>query len=313
MARYLDGLINREHGPDRERGRVSLAPIRDGKGPAKGDGVAASGQSDGYGCIGGYARSGGQCTSRPSGAKLCDAKDEDGCAKECMAGSLLSCNRYAKLALYGKGDKSDAISMKNMNLQAVTTKLRIFKPQLAEACDANLADACTALAFHHFAEAMGRGADLIVVDPRHSVVAGKAKHWLPIKPGTDTALLLAWMHVLLEEGLVDNAVKMGAVMRRHMQALQDKHPSVKTFRQIGLFGMVDLQKDADGTPMAPHNGAHPAMGAFSKFLRDNGLFTFIRWGSFMCNPPLCITEEQLGEAFEIIDRGLEITDRVVTG
>ena len=119
--------------------------------------------------------------------------------------------------------------------------------------------------------------------------------------------------MLLEEGLVDNAVKMGAVMRRHMQALQDKHPSVKTFRQIGLFGMVDLQKDADGTPMAPHNGAHPAMGAFSKFLRDNGLFTFIRWGSFMCNPPLCITEEQLGEAFEIIDRGLEITDRVVTG
>ena len=124
---------------------------------------------------------------------------------------------------------------------------------------------------------------------------------------------LAAINVLLEEGLVDNAAKMGAVMRQHMQALKDKHPSVKAFRQIGLFGMVDLQKDTDGTPMAPHNGAHPAMGAFSTFLRENGLFTFIRWGSFMCNPPLCITEEQLGEAFEIIDRGLAITDAVVAG
>jgi hypothetical protein len=33
----------------------------------------------------------------------------------------------------------------------------------------------------------------------------------------------------------------------------------------------------------------------------------------MCNPPLCITEEQLGEAFAIIDRGLDLVDRVVEG
>ena len=31
----------------------------------------------------------------------------------------------------------------------------------------------------------------------------KAKHYLPIKPGTDLALLLAWMHVLVTEGLYD--------------------------------------------------------------------------------------------------------------
>jgi thiosulfate reductase/polysulfide reductase chain A len=53
------------------------------------------------------------------------------------------------------------------------------------------------------AEAIGRGADLVVVDPRHSVAASKARYWLPVKPGTDIALLLAWQHVLLAEGLVD--------------------------------------------------------------------------------------------------------------
>ena len=54
-----------------------------------------------------------------------------------------------------------------------------------------------------FADAIGSGATIIVADPRFSVAAGKAKHYLPIKPGTDLALLLAWMNVLVNEGLYD--------------------------------------------------------------------------------------------------------------
>jgi len=53
------------------------------------------------------------------------------------------------------------------------------------------------------AAAIDRDATLITVDPRFSVPAGKSKHWLPIKPGTDIALLLAWMNVLIEEDLYD--------------------------------------------------------------------------------------------------------------
>jgi thiosulfate reductase/polysulfide reductase chain A len=52
-------------------------------------------------------------------------------------------------------------------------------------------------------KAMARNASLIVVDPRFSVAASKAKFWLPIRPGTDIALLLAWMHVLIQEELYD--------------------------------------------------------------------------------------------------------------
>jgi thiosulfate reductase/polysulfide reductase chain A len=54
-----------------------------------------------------------------------------------------------------------------------------------------------------FTTALSRGAELVVVDPRFSTAAGKARYWLPIKPGTDLALLLAWMHVIVEEGLYD--------------------------------------------------------------------------------------------------------------
>ncbi|MBI5482117.1 MAG: molybdopterin-dependent oxidoreductase [Deltaproteobacteria bacterium] len=55
------------------------------------------------------------------------------------------------------------------------------------------------------AAALGRGAELVVVDPRFSTAAGKARYWLPIKPGTDIALLLAWMNVIIDERRYDAA------------------------------------------------------------------------------------------------------------
>jgi thiosulfate reductase/polysulfide reductase chain A len=54
-----------------------------------------------------------------------------------------------------------------------------------------------------FADAVGGGASVIVVDPRFSVAASKAKHYLAIRPGTDLALILAWMNVIVAEGLYD--------------------------------------------------------------------------------------------------------------
>ena len=55
------------------------------------------------------------------------------------------------------------------------------------------------------------------------------------------------------------------------------------------------------------------MVALGKFFRENGLYTLVRWNTFYTNPPLCINEEQLREAFAIIDKGLEITDKAVKG
>jgi len=118
----------------------------------------------------------------------------------------------------------------------------------------------------------------------------------------------AVLSVFEEENLVENSRAMGEIMRGHMQRMKDTHPSVRSFRQIGLFGMMDLQRDLHGTRMAPYNGTHPGMQALNQFFREQKFFTFVRWGSFMCNPPLCINEAQLAEAFEIIDRGLALTD-----
>jgi len=54
-----------------------------------------------------------------------------------------------------------------------------------------------------FATGLSRGAKLIAVDPRFSTAAAKADWWLPIRPGTDIALLLAWMNVLITERRYD--------------------------------------------------------------------------------------------------------------
>lgn len=54
-----------------------------------------------------------------------------------------------------------------------------------------------------FADLVGNGATVITVDPRYSVAASKSKYWLPIRPATDLALLLAWINVIIEENLYD--------------------------------------------------------------------------------------------------------------
>ncbi len=118
----------------------------------------------------------------------------------------------------------------------------------------------------------------------------------------------AVIDVMKEERLVENSQKMGVVMRREMDRLTEKHPCIRQARNIGLFGMIDLQKNAQGERMAPYNGTSPAMKRLGELFREKGLFTFVRWGSFMCNPPLCITEAQLLECFAIVDSALDVID-----
>lgn len=49
-----------------------------------------------------------------------------------------------------------------------------------------------------------QGTDVIVVDPRKTELAAKAKYWLQIRPGTDHALALAFLNVIITENLYDN-------------------------------------------------------------------------------------------------------------
>jgi taurine---2-oxoglutarate transaminase len=127
------------------------------------------------------------------------------------------------------------------------------------------------------------------------------------------ATALATIAVYEEEGLIDRATRMGAVLKDRMAELTRRHPSVGAIRSIGLFGLVELvRSQRTFEPMAPYNGTSEEMSALGRFFREQGLYTFVRWNSFFTNPPLIIDETQLDEGFAIIDRGLAITDRAVT-
>jgi anaerobic selenocysteine-containing dehydrogenase len=55
-----------------------------------------------------------------------------------------------------------------------------------------------------FSTALDKGAKLIAVDPRFTRIAARANIWLQIRPGTDCALALAMLKVIIDEKLYDS-------------------------------------------------------------------------------------------------------------
>ncbi len=119
------------------------------------------------------------------------------------------------------------------------------------------------------------------------------------------ATALATLQVYEDDRLIDNARRMGTVMKELMAALQAKHAIVGEVRSIGLFGVVELVKDRRSMePLAPFNGTSEPMNRLRKIFRDEGLYTFVRMNYFFANPPLTITDEELRHGFDIFDRAL---------
>ena len=56
-----------------------------------------------------------------------------------------------------------------------------------------------------FKQARKNGTKLIVIDPRRETIADHADYYCRVKPGTDVAFYNAMMHVIIEEGLVDES------------------------------------------------------------------------------------------------------------
>jgi assimilatory nitrate reductase catalytic subunit len=60
---------------------------------------------------------------------------------------------------------------------------------------------CAPITTHYLWQCRERGGKLIVIDPRMTPITRNADLYLPVRPGTDLALFLAMMHVLVRDGL----------------------------------------------------------------------------------------------------------------
>jgi assimilatory nitrate reductase catalytic subunit len=61
---------------------------------------------------------------------------------------------------------------------------------------------CAPITTHYLWQCRERGGRLIVVDPRMTPICRNADLYLPVRPGTDLALFLGMLHVIVRDGLV---------------------------------------------------------------------------------------------------------------
>src|SRR5512138_378771 len=93
---------------------------------------------------------------------------------------------------------------------------------------------------------------------------------------------VATIQVYEEDHLLENAVTVGKHLGDRLEALKEKHISVGDVRYIGLFSALELVRDRTTKELMPAQ----TMNEIGKFLRDNGLFTFIFHNVLFVVPPL---------------------------
>jgi assimilatory nitrate reductase catalytic subunit len=84
-------------------------------------------------------------------------------------------------------------------------------------------------------QARDRGCKLIVADPRQTPIARTADIFLPLRPGTDSALLSAMLYVIIHAGLADeDFISQRTVGWEATKAMVENYPPEKVAQVCGL-------------------------------------------------------------------------------
>jgi assimilatory nitrate reductase catalytic subunit len=112
----------------------------------------------------------------------------------------------------------------------------IPKAQVVLVTGANVAE-CAPITTDYLWRMRDAGGKLIVIDPRMTPIVRNADLYLPVRPGTDVALLMGMLHVVLRDGLADREF-----IAQHTVGFEDTAASVKPW---------DPQRVADLTGVPP--------------------------------------------------------------
>src|SRR4051812_26269177 len=105
-----------------------------------------------------------------------------------------------------------------------------------------------------------RGGRIVVVDPRRTRTAREADEHLPIRPGTDALLLIALLHVILDEGLEDLGAADGLVDGLdEVRALAAGFPPEAVAAATGLEA-EDMRRIARDLAAAPSAAVYGRIG-----------------------------------------------------
>src|SRR6266496_3862287 len=94
---------------------------------------------------------------------------------------------------------------------------------------------CFPIVTSYLWQARDRGCKLIVADPRQTAIARTADIFLPLRSGTDSALLNGMLHVVIKEGLIDeDFIRERTVGWEETKALVEQYPPERVAQVCGL-------------------------------------------------------------------------------
>jgi alanine-glyoxylate transaminase/(R)-3-amino-2-methylpropionate-pyruvate transaminase len=155
------------------------------------------------------------------------------------------------------------------------------------------------------AKGIGNGVPLAAVTTRREIaeVLTRRLHFNTFGGNpVSMAAGLAVLEVIDEEGLQENARRIGGRLLRGLRRLQERHPLVGDVRGMGL--MVGVELVTDRTTRAPASAQTlevlEAAREMGVLLGKGGLDGNV----LRIKPPLCITAEDVDFALDVLDRAL---------
>ncbi|MFA5636384.1 MAG: aminotransferase class III-fold pyridoxal phosphate-dependent enzyme [Anaerovoracaceae bacterium] len=127
------------------------------------------------------------------------------------------------------------------------------------------------------------------------------------------AVAVAAIDAYKDDKVFENVLKVGKVLGEGLEALKAKHACVGDVRYIGLFSIVEFVKDkATREPIVPF-GKDPdgIMPKILGMLRAEGFYTYAHENMIHVSPPLIITEQELKEALQMLDKVMDSVDNMI--
>ena len=129
------------------------------------------------------------------------------------------------------------------------------------------------------------------------------------------ASIVATIDAMRDEGIIDNAVRIGAeVLGPGLRALAERHPVVGEVRGTAVFWALDLVSNRETKEMlAPYGGSSEAMTALVADSKARGLLPFVNYNRLHVVPPCTVSESEAKEGLAILDESLAVADRYYQG
>jgi taurine---2-oxoglutarate transaminase len=123
---------------------------------------------------------------------------------------------------------------------------------------------------------------------------------------------VATIKAMREERTVEHVARLGELVRKRLEGIADRHPSVGEVRGLGLFWGLELVRDRDTrSPLVGFNAKGTDAAPMREITRagmERGVYLSSHFNVLRVAPPLVIREEELEFGLGVVDEVLALAD-----